>query len=116
MNKAINLENSAKEVVRVLSIADESAVENSPNGLTYILIENYVDPPALESALDLNYPMYNKVTGDFYWKTVFYQYTATESLVEVESLKQVVSTLQSEKDSLQETVDALLLESLGGVL
>lgn len=113
MNKAINIESSSKEIVRVLSIADESAVENSPNGLTYILIENYVEPPVLTNSLDINYPMYNKTTGKFYWVTVCFQNTATESMVEVESLKQVVAMLQAEKNSLQETVDNLLLESLG---
>ena len=116
MNKAINIENSTKEVVRVLSIADESAVENSPNGLVYIGIDNYVEPPTLTNPLDINYPMYNKTTGEFYWKTVNYQYTATEGLIEVENLKQVVATLQAEKNSLQETVDTLLLESLGGLV
>jgi len=116
MNKAINIEGSSKEVVRVLSIADETAVENSPNGLTYMLITNYVEPPVLTNPLDLNYPMYNKVTKEFYWKTVYYQYTATDGLIEVENLKQVVATLQSEKNSLQETVDTLLFESLGGAV
>lgn len=116
MNKAIHIENSTKEVARVLSIADESAVENSPNGLVYTGIDNYIDPPALTNPLDINYPMYNKVTGEFYWKTVNYQYTATEGLVEVESLKQVIATLQAEKNSLQETVDTLLFESLGGAV
>ena len=114
MSKAINIESSSKEVVRVLSIADESAVENSPNGLVYIKITNHVDPPILTNPLDINYPMYNKVTGEFYWKTVNQQYTATEGLIEVESLKQVVATLQAEKNNLQETVDTLLFESLGG--
>lgn len=114
MNKAINIKNSTKEVVRVLSITDESAVDDSPNDLVYFKITNYVAPPTLTNPLDINYPMYNKVTGEFYWKTVNYQYTATEGLIEVENLKQVVATLQAEKNNLQETVDTLLFESLGG--
>lgn len=114
MNKAINIENSSKNIVRVLSIADESAAENSPNGLAYLLITNYEEPPVLHNPMDINYPMYNKVTGEFFWKTVSFQHTATENLLEIENLKQTVSTLKSEKDSLQEVVDTLLLESLGG--
>jgi len=113
MNKAINIENSNKTVVRVLSITDESAAEYSPNGLSYFVIDNYVDPPEVsDPALQLNYPMYNKETGEFKWITVDYQNTAAAELIEIENLRHTVSELEAQNVELQEVVDTLLAENL----
>jgi hypothetical protein len=115
MQKAIYLENTSNSIKRVLSIADISAAEISPDGLSYIDIDNYIEPPQLDNPLDVNYPLYNTETSEFYWVTVKYQNTATESLFQTELLKNELEKVKAENLSLQEVVDALLLESLGGV-
>lgn len=111
MQKAINIDNSGATIVRILSITDISAVENSPNGLDYISVE-YVEQPKVSDEMSINYPMYNKETGVMFWQTVDYQNTASAELLEINNLHNEIENLKAEKESLQEVVDTLLLESL----
>lgn len=111
MQKAINIDNSGATIVRILSITDVSAVENSPNGLDYISVE-YVEQPEVSDEMSINYPMYNKETGVMFWQTVDYQNTASAELLEINNLHNEIENLKAEKESLQEVVDTLLLESL----
>lgn len=106
MQKAINLENSSRSVVRVLSIADPEVVENNPTGLEYILIEDFTEPPELGNHLSINYPMYDKVNQQFKWVQVQYQNTMTEELLQIENLK--VENLQL-RNELSETQTELNL-------
>lgn len=87
MIKAIHIENTSKNVARVLSIAEPEVIENSPTGLNYILIEDFVEPPELNNHMSINYPMYDKVNKKFKWVQVQYQNTATPELLELENLK-----------------------------
>ncbi len=119
MNKAINIESSSNNVVRVHSIADESAVENSPNGLIYFLITDYTEPPALDNSLSKNYPMYDRVNQQFKWVQIQYQNTATEELLEIENLKAKNVTLQNELQSAHTNINILteaLADVIGGAL
>lgn len=101
MQKAINIENSSKNVVRVLSIAEPSIIENNPTGLEYILIEDFVEPPELQNHLSINYPMYDKVNQQFKWVQVQYQNTMTEELLQIENLKVENSQLRNELSETQ---------------
>lgn len=93
MQKAIYIENTGKNVERVLSIADPSIIENNPTGLEYIIIEDYTEPPTVaDPALDINYPMYDKINRAFKWITVHYQNTATETYLAIESVKSDIQT------------------------
>nr|WP_312578325.1 hypothetical protein [Sedimentibacter sp.] len=85
MIKAINIEVSSNNVVRVLSIADKTIIENNPTGLEYILIEDYTEPPELDNTLSINYPMYDKVNQTFKWIQIQYQNTATEEMSQIEN-------------------------------
>jgi uncharacterized protein YdcH (DUF465 family) len=108
MQKAINLENSSNDVVRVLSIADPSVIENNPTGLEYILIEDFTEPPELESHLSINYPMYDKVNQQFKWVQVQYQNTMTEELMQIENLKVENLQLKDELNLANENIDMLI--------
>lgn len=119
MKKAIFIEEPKKTVSRVLSIADVSAVENSPNGLTYIGIDNFVEPPVLDNPLDKCYPMYNTETGLFYWVVVEYQFTAPEGLIDSEVLKHETQEIKAVNVAQQEIIDLqteLLADILGGAI
>ncbi len=119
MNKAINIENSSKNVVRVLSIAEPSVIENNPTGLEYILIEDFTEPPVLDNHMSVNYPMYDKVNKVFKWVQVQYQNTATEELLEIENLKTKNATLQSELQVAQENINMLIevqADMIGGAI
>lgn len=102
MQKAINLEPTGNTIARVLSIADPIAAEVSPNGLDYILIEDYSEPPELATHMDIHYPLYNKAEGKFIWLTVNYQTAATETtrlnqelIFEISALKTEVAEVKS---------------------
>lgn len=98
MTKYINIENTSNIIVRVLSITDNNV---SPNGLIYIEINNYIEPPVLENpALDVAYPMYNKDTQEFYWVIVNYQTTATEVNLQSENTKYQLQTAQAQINQL----------------
>lgn len=119
MNKAIHIENSSKNVVRVLSIAEPSVIESNPTGLEYILIEDFTEPPELESHLSINYPMYDKVNQQFKWVQVQYQNTMTEELIQIENLKVENSQLKSELNLANENIDMLteaLADLIGGAI
>ena len=119
MQKAINLENSSNDVVRVLSIAEPEVVENNPTGLEYILIEDFTEPPELESHLSINYPMYDKVNRQFKWVQVQYQNTMTEELLQIENLKVENSQLRNELRLANENINMLIelqADIIGGAI
>lgn len=94
MKKYINIENSNNIITRVLSITDSNI---SPNGLLYIEIHNYEEPPTLDNpSLDIAYPMYNKETKEFYWVVVNYQTTATEVNLQLENTKYQLQSAQAQ--------------------
>lgn len=116
MRKAIHLESKTQNITRVLSIAEPEIIEKNPTNLEYILIEDYVEKPAVTNpTLDVCYPMYDNINKQFKWVIVNYQYTATETLMEIENLQSLVSALQAENKKLQEVVDTLLAKDLGEV-
>ena len=96
MKKAIHVEESSKNVVRVLSIAEPEAVESSPTGLNYFLIEDYEEPEQSVNHKVINYPMYNKLNKKFMWFQVKYQATATPELADLENLKVANLLLQNQ--------------------
>lgn len=119
MNKAISIENSSKSVVRVLSIADETVLENNPTGLEYVLITNYVEPPVLDNSLSVNYPMYDTVNKVFKWVQVQYQNTATEEILQIENLKVANASLHASLTAANENINMLLelqADTLGGAI
>ena len=119
MIKAMNLENSSNNVVRVLSIADPSVIENNPTGLEYILIEDFTEPPELESHLSINYPMYDKVNQQFKWVQVQYQNTMTEELIQIENLKVENALLNNELNLANENINMLIelqADIIGGAI
>ena len=108
MQKAINIENSSKSVVRVLSIAEPHIIENNPTGMDYILIEDFTEPPELNNHLSINYPMYDKVNKQFKWVQVQYQNTMTEELIQIENLKVENDILQQELNTANGNIDMLI--------
>ena len=114
MQKAINIDNNGI-ISRILSIADISAVENSPNGAVYIAVE-WVEAPKLNSNMDIAYPMYNSQTKTMFWQVVNYQNAATDIVIENNNLRLEVNNLQNElnatKEELattQEALDAMIM-------
>lgn len=126
MNKAISVENSNKNVVRVLSIAEPEIIENNPTDREYFLIENYTEPPVLDNPLSINYPIHDKVNKQFKWVQVQYQNTATEEIIQIENLKVANATLQNSLMTananillLDENINMLLelqADTLGGAI
>jgi hypothetical protein len=119
MNKAINIENSSNNVVRVLSIAEPDIIENNPTNQTYILVDNFVEPPELQSHMSVHYCMYNKTTQELYWIQVQYQNTATEELLEIENLKVENNTLKNQLQTANENIDMLtetIADMIGGAI
>ncbi len=112
MQKAIHIENSNKNVVRVLSLAEPDIIENNPTDREYILVEDYTEPPALDNPMSVNYPMWDKVKQEFKWLQIQYQNTVTEELLEIENLK-------AENITLNETVNMLIeaqADIIGGAI
>lgn len=119
MQKAIHIENSNNNVVRVLSIANSEVITNNPTGLTYILINDYTEPPVLDNPLAINYPMYDKVNKQFKWVQIQYQNTATEEMLNIENLKVENSQLKSELNLAKENINMLIelqADILGGAI
>lgn len=117
MQKAINVENSSKNVVRVLSIAEPPIIENNPTGLEYFLIGDFTEPPELDNQLSINYPMYDKINKQFKWVQVQYQNTMTEEMLQIDNLKVENSILQTELLTANENIDMLIelqADILGG--
>ncbi|WMJ78515.1 MULTISPECIES: hypothetical protein [unclassified Sedimentibacter] len=119
MQKAINIECSNKNVVRILSIAEPEIIENNPTGLEYFIIEDYVEPFVLDNPLAINYPMYDKVNKTFKWAQIQYQNTATEELLEIENLKIENTNLKNELQVANGNIDMLtetLADMIGGAI
>lgn len=106
MQKAINIETTSKSVARVLSIADPSIIDSNPTNLEYILIDDYVEAPAVsDPALDINYPMYNKETEKFYWVTINYQTVANQQLVALENLNNISYENKAKVDAIDAQIN-----------
>jgi hypothetical protein len=119
MRKAINIENTSKDIARVLSIADESLIDENPTTQEYILITDYMEPPALSNSLSINYPMYDKVNKVFKWIQITYQHTATEELFQIENLKAESSNLKSQLAIANDNINMLLelqADLIGGAI
>lgn len=119
MQKAINLEQSSKNVVRVLSIMNPEDIENNPTDRQYILIDNYTEPPVMDNPMSVNYPMWDKVNQIFKWVQIQYQNTATEELLEIENLKTENNFLKSQHKSANENIDMLteaMADLIGGAI
>ncbi len=119
MKKAINIESSSNNVVRVLSIANESVIENNPTGANYILISDFTEPPELENHLSMNYPMYDKVNQQFKWVQIQYQNSATEEMLNIENLNVENSLLKSNLAVANDNINMLLelqADILGGAI
>ncbi len=119
MQKAINIENSSKQIVRVLSIADIDVIENNPTNLNYIIVDNFTEPPELKSHMSINYCMYNKTTQEVTWKQIQYQNTATEELLEIENLKVENNILKNQLQTANENIDMLtetIADMIGGAI
>ena len=114
MQKAINIDNNGT-ISRILSVADISAVDNSPNGAIYIPVD-WVEAPKLNSNMDIAYPMYNSQTKTMFWQVVNYQTVATDMVLENNNLRIEIYDLQNKlnatKEELavtQEALDAMIM-------
>lgn len=119
MQKAINIENSSKNVVRVLSIMNPEDIENNPTGRDYILIEDYEEPPILDNSMSVNYPMWDKLNQKFMWVPIQYQNTSNEELLAIENLKVENNLLKSKLQSANENIDMLteaMADLIGGAI
>lgn len=119
MRKAINIENSSKNVVRILSIVEPEIIENNPTDREYFLIEDYEEPPVLNNSLSKNYPMWDKVSRIFKWVQIQYQNTATEELLEIENLKTENTALQNDLKVARENIGMLtetIADMIGGAI
>lgn len=119
MQKAINIEDSDKQVARVLSIAEPDIIENNPTGREYIFIEDYTEPPATDNHMSINYPMWDKVNQRLFWIQIQYQNTATEELLEIENLKAENNILKTQLQSANGNVEFLteaLADMIGGAI
>ncbi len=102
MKKVINIETSDNNVVRVLSIMEPEIKQYSPNGFSYIMIDDYTEPPMVDDAtLDINYPMYDKDLHKFFWVTVNYQKTATEQIIFEQNILKEIKLLKDKMNLLQ---------------
>jgi len=119
MNKAIHIENTNKNIARVLSIAEPEIIDNNPTELEYILIDDFTEPPELQSHLSINYPMYDKINQEFKWIQIQYQNTATEELLQIENLKSENMQLKTDLQLANENIDILteaLADMIGGAI
>jgi len=112
MQKAINIESSNKQIVRVLSIAEPDVIENNPTSQSYIIVEDFPEPPEVTSHMTVNYCMYNKNTQEIIWKPIQYQNTATDELLEIENLK---AQLQAANENINFLAEALA-DMIGGAI
>lgn len=119
MQKAINIESSNKNVARILSIMNPEDIENNPTSLEYFLIEDYIEPPAMDNSLSVNYPMWDKINKVFKWVQIQYQNTATEELLEIENLKSENNILKNQLQTANENIDMLtetIADMIGGAI
>ncbi len=119
MRKAINIENSSKQIVRVLSIAEPDILENNSTSRGYILITNYVEPPVVDNHMVINYPMWDKINQTFKWAQIQYQNTATEELLEIENLKFKNNILKNQLQTANENIDMpteTIADIIGGAI
>lgn len=119
MRKAIHIDSTGKNVERVLSIINAEDIAFNPTGLNYVVIDDYVEPPELETPLSKNYAMYDKVNKVFKWVQVQYQNTATEEILQIENLKSENQQLRNELQSANENINMLIelqADIIGGAI
>ena len=87
MTKAISIEQTSNNIVRVLSIAEPEIIECNPTQNEYFLIEDYEEPVIEDPSLHKAYAVYDKVNKQFKWVIVKYTITAPEGIIEVEELQ-----------------------------
>lgn len=119
MIKAICIEESNKNIVRVLATADPSIIEENPTNSNYVLIVDYEEPPILDNHMSVNYPMYDKVNNVFKWIQIQYQNTATEEMLQIENLKAENLILQNDLATANENINMLVelqADTLGGAI
>lgn len=115
IQKAINIENSNIQIVRVLSVAEPDTIECNATNQNYILVDNFTKPPELQTP----YCMYDKENQKVIWKQIQYQNTATEELFEIEDLKSENNILKNQSRSANENIDFLteaLAYMIGGTI
>lgn len=94
MQKAISIDQN-RPIARILSVADISAVETSPNSLTYIAVE-WIDAPSIDNVKEVAYPMYNTQTKEMFWQVVEYQNTINLVMIDNMNMKVQINELNSE--------------------
>lgn len=104
IQKAINIEKSNTNSVRVLSIAEPEIIENNPTNREYILIDDYIDPPEADNHMIINYPMYNKIDKKFLWMQIDYQNVASDGIIEIEDIKNNISNINNTMITIDETL------------
>jgi hypothetical protein len=112
MNKAIHIEQTGKTIERILSVSEPQIIENNPTGRIYILVENFVEEPELQTPTSINYPMYNTQTGEVIWLQVDYKNTAPPELLEIENIKAENKILTENMNTLTEA----LADMIGGAM
>jgi hypothetical protein len=112
MQKAIYIENTGKVIERILSVAEPQILENNPTGRNYILVEDFVEEPELQTPTSINYPMYNTQTGEVLWIQIDYKNTAPPELLEIENLKAENKILNENINTLTEA----LADMIGGAI
>lgn len=112
MIKAINIENTGKTIERILAITEPETIETNPTNANYIIIEDFPEAPAVPDHMHVNYPMYNKSTGEVIWVQIDYQYTATNELLIIENLKYELTAANENINMLTETI----ADMIGGAI
>ena len=117
MNKTLILEKTTG-VSRVLAVLnhEDAQYETSSNLIT---INNYTEPPEVESHMTVLYPMYDNVNERFFWVKKQYMNTATEELYAIENLKVENNRLKTQLQQANENIDILtetLADMIGGAI
>lgn len=117
MNKTLMLEKTTG-VSRVLAVLnpEDAQYETSSNLVT---INNYTEPPEVESHMTINYPVYDNINERFFWIQKQYMNTATEELYAIEKLKLENSILHQKLNEATENIDSLteaLADMIGGAI
>ena len=87
MQKAINLEISEKDIVRVLSYGDVSLAPEF-DGREYIIIDDWYE--AEVQPMEIAYAMYDKVNKKFFYHIITFNHTAPVE-VEIASTVDIIS-------------------------
>lgn len=113
MQKAIVI-GQDNPITRILIVTDISAVDSSPNGMSYIPVE-WVDSPSINEATEIAYPMYNCETETMFWQVVEYQASVSNQVLENLNLKAQINFLNEQLNATKEEL-AITQEALDGFL